>query len=60
MKKYLEGFGAESISRQLTKLGIKTPKGKAVWCETTVRKILKKWKIQRRCTTRKNIYNRPN
>ena len=41
-EKYLEGFGAESISRQLTKLGIKTPKGKAVWCETTVRKILKK------------------
>ena len=45
-EKYLEGFGAESISRQLTKLGIKTPKGKAVWCETTVRKILKNEKYK--------------
>lgn len=44
--KYLEGFGAESISRQLTKMGIKTPKGKDVWCETTVRKILKNEKYK--------------
>lgn len=45
-EKYLEGYGAESISRQLTKMGIKTPKGKDVWCETTVRKILKNEKYK--------------
>ena len=44
--KYLEGYGAESISRQLTKEGIKSPKGKDVWCETTVRKILKNEKYK--------------
>lgn len=44
--KYLEGYGAESISRQLTKEGIKSPKGKDIWCETTVRKILKNEKYK--------------
>lgn len=44
--KYLEGYGAESISRQLTREGIKSPKGKDVWCETTVRKILKNEKYK--------------
>ena len=44
--KYLEGYGAESISRQLTREGIKSPKGKDVWCETTIRKILKNEKYK--------------
>ena len=37
---YLDGRGADYIAKQLTKMGIKSPKGKDVWGATTVRGIL--------------------
>ena len=40
-KRYVEGVGSSTIAKELTAKGIKTPKGRAKWCESTVRGILK-------------------
>ena len=59
-ERYVEGVGSSTIAKELTAKGIKTPKGGDKWCESTIRGILKKWKIYWRCANGKNIYNRSN
>ncbi len=39
-KLYLEGYGYYRIVMKLKSLGIKSPKGKDLWCYDTIRKIL--------------------
>ena len=45
--RYLEGYGADRIAKELTKMKIKTPKSKNnIWYESTIRKILKNEKYK--------------
>ena len=45
--RYLEGYGAERIAKELSKLEYKSPKTKSsIWYESTVRKILKNEKYR--------------
>ena len=37
---FLKGFSFKAIARKLTEMGIKSPKGKDVWNESTVKSIL--------------------
>ena len=40
-ERYVEGVGSNTIAKELTAKGIKTPKGNTKWCESTIRGILK-------------------
>lgn len=40
-EKFLEGFSAYRIAKDLTEMGIKTPGGKEKWANSSVLKILK-------------------
>ena len=40
-ERYVEGVGSNTIAKELTTKGIKTPKGNTKWCESTIRGILK-------------------
>ena len=40
-ERYVEGVGSSTIAKELTAKGIKTPKHRDKWCESTVRGILK-------------------
>ncbi len=39
-KLYLEGYGSMRISKELTKLGIKTRLGKEKWCDSSIKTII--------------------
>lgn len=43
---FLDGMTMNEIARKLTSLGVKTPRGKDVWIDTTVRSILKNEKYK--------------
>lgn len=40
-ERYVEGVGSSTIAKELTAKGIKTPKHREKWCESTIRGILK-------------------
>ena len=40
-KRYCEGAGSTTIARELSELGIKSPRGEDTWAESTVRGIIK-------------------
>ena len=45
-KDYIEGKGCTSIAKRLTQMKIKSPRGSDVWCDTTVRGILRNEKYK--------------
>ena len=43
---YCAGHGANGIAKMLTQQGIKTPKGRKTWCDSTIRGILRNEKYK--------------